>query len=394
MDKGGLKMNKNLVLYLLAFCVFNMASAEIVVAGILGMIAQDTNVSVGTAGQLVTVYAIVIAAGSPILLSLTSRMERKKLLLLTFVIFVIGNLLAFFSPNFTLLMASRIVQAASAGVFTVVALTVGASMAAPERRGSAIGIIIMGASTALVVGVPLGTLIGEYWGWRLVFMFINILALFSIIGIAASVPKMESQESVSVKTQLAVLRDRRIISGLFITFFWVIGYQLLFTYISPFLQEAASLNTTQISAALFICGTFAVIGSRIGGYGADRWGIYRTLLVSLLLHAVSLAALPWVGTTFLGAIIILAVWVGSAYMTTPAQQYYLVSLSPNSSGVVLSLNNSVLQLGIAVGAGAGGWVVNQTSVMNLGWIGAISIVIGMFAVFYSFSLKSKPLKEA
>ncbi|MBE9915513.1 MFS transporter [Paenibacillus donghaensis] len=387
-------MNKNLVLYLLAFCVFNMASAEIVVAGILGMIAQDTNVSVGTAGQLVTVYAIVIAAGSPILLSLTSRMERKKLLLLTFVIFVIGNLLAFFSPNFTLLMASRIVQAASAGVFTVVALTVGASMAAPERRGSAIGIIIMGASTALVVGVPLGTLIGEYWGWRLVFMFINILALFSIIGIAASVPKMESQESVSVKTQLAVLRDRRIISGLFITFFWVIGYQLLFTYISPFLQEAASLNTTQISAALFICGTFAVIGSRIGGYGADRWGIYRTLLVSLLLHAVSLAALPWVGTTFLGAIIILAVWVGSAYMTTPGQQYYLVSLSPNSSGLVLSLNNSVLQLGIAVGAGAGGWVVNQTSVMNLGWIGAISIVIGMFAVFYSFSLKSKPLKEA
>ncbi|MGO4786027.1 MFS transporter [Paenibacillus sp. 2KB_20] len=387
-------MNKNVVLYLLAFCVFVMASAEIVVAGILGMIAQDTNVSVGMAGQLVTVYAIVIAAGSPILLSLTSRMERKKLLLLTFFVFVIGNLLAFFSPNFTILMASRIVQAASAGVFTVVALTVGASMAAPERRGSAIGIIIMGASTALVVGVPLGTLIGEYWGWRLVFMFINILALFSIIGIAASVPKMESQESVSLKTQLAVLRDRRIISGLFITFFWVIGYQLLFTYISPFLQEAASLNTAQISAALFICGVFAVIGSRIGGYGADRWGIYRTLLVSLLLHAVSLAALSWVGTTFIGAIMILAIWIGSAYMTTPAQQYYLVSLSPNSSGLVLSLNNSVLQLGIAVGAGAGGWVVNQTSVMNLGWIGAISIVIGMFAVNYSFSLKSKPLKEA
>lgn len=387
-------MNKNLVLYLLAFCVFVMASAEIVVAGILGMIAQDTNVSVGMAGQLVTVYAIVITAGSPILLSLTSRMERKNLLLLTFFVFVFGNLLAFFSPNFTILMASRIVQATSAGVFTVVALTVGASMAAPERRGSAIGIIIMGASTALVVGVPLGTLIGEYWGWRIVFLFINILALFSIIGIAASVPKMESQESVSLKTQLAVLRDRRIISGLFITFFWVIGYQLIFTYISPFLQEAASLTTTQISAALFICGIFAVIGSRIGGYGADRWGIYRTLLVSLLLHALSLAALSWVGTTFIGTIMILAVWIGSAYMTTPAQQYYLVSLSPNSSGLVLSLNNSVLQLGIAVGAGAGGWVVNQTSVMNLGWIGAISIVIGMFTVFYSFSLKSKPLKEA
>lgn len=386
-------MDKNLFLYLLAFCVFVMASAEIVVAGILGMIAQDMNVSVAIAGQLVTVYAIVIAVGSPILLTLTTRMERKRLLQLSFFVFIFGNLLAFISPNFTVLVASRMVQAASAGVFTVVALTVGSSMATPERRGSAIGIIIMGASTALVVGVPLGTLIGEYWGWRLVFMFINILALFSIIGIAVFVPKMESQESVSLKTQLTVLRNRRIISGLFITFFWIIGYQLLFTYISPFLQEAASLNTTQISAVLFICGVFAVIGSRIGGYSADRWGVYRTLLVSLLLHAASLAALPWVGTTFMGALIILASWIGSAYMTTPAQQYYLISISPKSSSLVLGLNNSVLQFGIAVGAGVGGWVVNQTSVMNLGWVGGVSIMLGIFAVFYSFSLKSKPLND-
>lgn len=384
-------MNKNVIIYMLAFGVFVLATAEIVVAGILAMIAQDMNVSIAVAGQLVTVFAIVISIGSPILLSLTSKMERKKLLLISFIVFAAGNLLAFFSPNFTFLMISRIVQAASMGVFTVVALTVGASMANPERRGSAIGIILMGASAALVLGVPFGTLIGGYWGWRVIFMLIFIATIFSIIGIAAFVPKMESQESVSLKTQFAVLRDRRIMSGLFITFFWVIGYQIMFTYISPFLQEAVNLDMSQISVALFICGILAVAGSRIGGYGADRWGAFRTLLVSLLLHAVALMILPWIATTFLGALIILAIWIGSAYMTTPAQQYYLVSLSPNSSGIVLGLNNSILQLGIAVGAGVGGWMLTRTSVMNLGWIGAISIIISLFAVLYSFSLKGERL---
>lgn len=387
-------MNKNGIVYLLSFAVFVMATAEIVVAGILAMIAQDMNVSIGAAGQLVTVYALVIAIGSPLLLSLTAKMKRRKLLLLSSFVFTVSNLLAFFSFNFTVLMAARIVQAASVGVFTVIALTAGSSLAAPERRGSAIGTILMGASAALVLGVPLGTLLGDYWGWRSVFMLIFFVAILPMIGIAVSVPDMENQESASLKTQLAGLRDRRMISGLLITLFWIIGYQFMFTYISPFLQKAASLNMSQISAALFICGIFAVAGSRIGGYGADRWGVYRTLLVSLLLHAVALMALPWAATTFMGALIILSIWIGSAYMTTPAQQYYLVSISPGSSGLALGLNNSVLQLGIAIGAGAGGWAVSRTSVTNLGWIGALLILGSLAAVLYSFSLKNKTAQDA
>lgn len=134
-----------------------MGTAEVIVAGILGMIAQDTNVSVGIAGQLVTVYAAVFAIASPLLISLTSKMERKKLLLLSFAVFIVGNLIAFFSPNFAVLIVSRIVLALSGGVFTVVALTVGSNLVAPEKRGNAIGIIIMGFSTALVVGAPDGT---------------------------------------------------------------------------------------------------------------------------------------------------------------------------------------------------------------------------------------------
>lgn len=377
------------VVYLLGFSLFVMAMAELVVTGILDRIAKDMNVSVGLAGQLVTIYAVVIAVVAPMLLSLTSNIGRKKLLLLSSATFIIGDLLAFASPDFTVLMTARIIQAASIGVFMAVALTAGAGLAAPEQRGSAIGIMMMGGSTALVIGVPLGTLIGEYLGWRYVFLLDAALALLVVIGIAAFVPKMENKESVSLKNQMATLRDRRVLSGLFVTMLWTTGCQLLFTYITPFLQQSAGLNGSQISLILFVSGALAVIGSRLGGYGADRWGIYRTLVASMLLHAVALTVLPWGATTFAAAIILVAVWIGAAYMMAPAQQYYLVSLSPNTSGLVLGLNNSVMQLGMAIGAGMGGWVATRTSVMNLGWFGAVIIAAGLLVAVYSFSLNER-----
>ncbi|MFM1655006.1 hypothetical protein ACI7RC_23370 [Brevibacillus sp. B_LB10_24] len=117
------------------------------------------------------------------------------------------------------------------------------------------------------------------------------------------------------------------------------------------------------------------------------------MLVSLLFHAVALTVISFAATTFVGALIISAFWVGSATMTMPAQQYYLISLSPESSGLSLGMNNSIFQLGMAVGAGVGGWVVNQTSVMNLGWVGAMSILLGMIAVFYSFSINKQMKME-
>ncbi|MGY4688673.1 MFS transporter [Salibacterium sp. K-3] len=386
-------MSKKWAIYFLAFGGFVMGSAELGVLGIIGMIAQDTNVSVGVAGQLVSVYAIVFAIGSPILISLTSKMERKKLLLLSFTVFMIGNLLAFFSPNFTVLLISRIILASSQGVFTVVALTVGSSLVGEEKRGSVIGIILMGFSSSLVLSAPLGTLVGEYWGWHWVFMFIFILSVFAMIGTVISIPKLEGQNAVSLKDQFTILHDKRIISALLITFFWILGYQLVFTYISPFLKSAASLSAEKISVALFICGTFSVIGTRLGGFAADKWGIYRTLLCSLLLNAAVLFVLPWVATTLIGALFILAIWFGSTWSTTPVLQHYLVSLSPNSADLAIGLNNSVLQFGMSVGAGVGGWVISQTSIMSLGWAGTISVIIGLLVTFYSFSLKNRNTEQ-
>lgn len=387
-------MKLRAIVYLLAVSVFVMATSELVVAGILPMIADDLHVSVGTAGQLVTLYAVGVALGSPVLISAAARMERRRLLLLSCLVFVIGNAAAFAAPHYVVLAASRVIQAVSVGVFTVIALAAGAGMAAPGRQGSAIGIILTGASAALVLGVPIGTLIGEHFGWRLVFLLIAAVSVPLMIGLAALMPRIESREAASLGAQAAALRDRRFISALLITLFWAMGCQIVFAYIAPFLDEVAGLTVSEISAALFVCGVCAVIGSRIGGYGADRWGVVRMMAASLAAHAAALALLPWAASIRGGVYVMLAVWIGSAYMTTPVLQLYLVSLSPNTSGLTLGLNNSVLQLGIALGAGAGGWVVSAGTAAQLGWAGALSVAVSMLAAWYSFSLRNaQPLEE-
>jgi len=381
-------MRQGLTIFLLAFGGFLVGTAEMTIAGILDMIADDLHISVALAGQSVTMYAAVFAIGTPILIAATSRLERKTLLLSAFAVFVAGNVIAFVSASFWWFMFSRAVLAASAGIIVVVSLTVGARLAPPEKRGGAIGTIIMGFSLALVIGVPLGALIGDEYGWKMNFAVLAALALLLWIVLWKLIPSIGADEPVPLKKQLSALQDKKTVSALFVTFFWIMGYQLVFTYLSPLLRTSAGIDTAMVSTALLVCGLFSVAGSRLGGYGADRWGIVRTILISLLVHAGALLALPFVSDGAPGALITLAIWFGAAWTTTPAQQYYLVSISPKTADFVLSLNNSVLQLGIAVGAAAGGLVVQLSSVHQLGWAGAVVEGLGLLAAAYSFSRKN------
>lgn len=378
-------MRQGFIIYLLAFGGFLVGTAEMMIAGILDMIAGDLHVSVALAGQSVTMYALVFAIGTPVLIAVTSRLERKTLLLSAFAVFIAGNVIAFASVSFWWFMFSRAVLAASAGIIVVVSLTVGSRLAPPGKRGSAIGTVIMGFSLSLVLGVPLGTLIGDEHGWKMNFTLLAALAFLLWIALWKLVPSIGTEEPVPFRRQLSALQNMKTVSALFVTFFWIMGYQLVFTYVSPLLRTSAGIDTAMVSTALLVCGLFSVAGSRLGGYGADRWGSARTILFSLLVHACALLMLPLASASIAGALIALAVWFGAAWTTTPAQQYYLVSISPKTADFVLSLNNSVLQLGIAVGAAAGGLVVQLSSVHQLGRAGAIVVGLGFLAAVYSFS---------
>jgi len=387
-------LKQRFIIYLLAFGGFLVGTAEMVIAGILDMIADDFRIPVGLAGQSVTMYALVFAIGTPILIAASSRIERRTLLLIAYAVFIAGNLTAFASGSFGFFLLSRALLAAGAGVIVVVSLTVGARLAPPDKRGSAIGTVIMGFSLSLVLGVPLGALIGEASGWRANFALLAALAFLLWIALWKLIPSSGADEPAPLGRQLAALRDAKTVSGLLVTLFWITGYQLVFTYVSPLLRTTAGVDTALVSTALLVCGLFSVAGSRLGGYGADRWGTARTIVFSLLVHAAALLALPFVSASVAGAFAALAIWFGAAWTTTPAQQYYLVSISPDAADFVLSLNNSVLQLGIAVGAAAGGLIAELLSVRELGWAGAAFEVLALLAAAFSFSRSVRSARSA
>ncbi|SFM10002.1 MFS transporter, DHA1 family, purine base/nucleoside efflux pump [Paenibacillus sp. 1_12] len=373
--------NYKWIIYLLALGATVVGTAESIITGILDMIATNINVSIGLAGQLVAMYSIAYAVGTPILIALTSKIDRKKLLFIALLIFLIGNVIAVLSPNFTILMISRAILGVSAGVFAVVALGIAAQIAPPEKRGSAIGTILMGTSLALVVGLPLGTLIGEYMGWRWIFAILGIITIIPIIAIVKAIPKMSGQETIPLSKQLSVLKDFKVISGLLTSLFFITGYSVVSTYLAPLLRENAGLNTNTISLVLLGMGLMAVVGARVGGYGADKWGVAPTLIVSLLIHVIALFFLPFAAVTFVGALFILALWMLGAWTTAPAQQFYLVTTAPKSTEIILSLNSSAFHLGVALGAALGGVVVERLTLSSIGWVGGLVVILAtVFAV--------------
>ncbi|RUS49049.1 MFS transporter [Cohnella sp. AR92] len=381
--------NKVWNIYLLALGGFLAGTSEFVIAGILDVIANDLNITLSAAGQLVTVFSLVFALGTPLLVAATSRIERKTLLMVTLLIFAFGNFLPVFSQGVWGLWASRVILALCSGVFTVAALTLAAHLSPPEKRGGAIASIIMGFSSSLVIGVPLGRVCANLFDWHDMFVGIGIGGILILLGIFKWIPKLDGQETVPIRVQLSVLKDRRVSSALMVTFFWIMGYSIVYTYLSPYLLTHDHIASSWVSAGLFAFGVFSLIGSRLGGYGADKWGVPTTLITSLLLHVLVLVLFAFMQLPLAIVLTIMMLWSASAWATAPVQQFRLITLSPGASDIVLSLNTSILQAGMAAGAAVGGAIVNGLSVIFIGWAGACSILIACLTAFYSLKIGVK-----
>ncbi|MFC5468991.1 MFS transporter [Cohnella suwonensis] len=370
-------------IYLLAFVTFLIGTSELVIAGILDLVAEDLGVSVSAAGQLVSVFALTVAVGSPILILLTGKVERKRLLAYSLIGFIAGNAIAYFSGSYGFLMVSRVVLALSTGVFAVGSLAFAARLAPEGKQGSAIATVITGLSVSMVLGVPLGRVMAAFMSWNAIFAVIGLISIPALAAIYRYIPSMQGQASASMKHQLALLKDRRVSSTLLTTLFWIAGYEIVFAYISPYLLHVVHFTSGQLSIGLFAFGLFSILGSRLGGMGSDRWGVARTQLSGLALHAAMLLLLLIAGQSMIATFPILVAWSLSAWTTVSAQMVRLIQLSPQSSEVMISMNNTVLQLGIAAGAAIGGIVVNGSSVSHIGWVGAISVMVALGLAAYS-----------
>lgn len=366
-------MNNAWKIYMLAIVSFLVGTSEFIIAGILDKVAADIGVSLAAAGQLITVYSLAYAFGTPFLMAAAAKVDRKRLMIYALAVFVIGNFAALAFSGYGFLIGSRIILALSSGVFVVTALTVAAKLAPPEKQGSAIATLVMGFSTALIVGVPLGRLISSVYNWQTVFGAIGLLGLLGIVLVAYTVPRTESERPVPLRDQVRLLANPRIAVALLITLFWIGGYSITYTYISPFLLDITGLSERGVSIGLFALGVASLIGSKLGGFSTDKWGYRRTLVGGMTLHAIILVLISLLAHSPAFVIPLLMLWAFAAWSSGPTQQYHLISLAPEASSIMLSLNSSVLQLAMAAGAGIGGVIVEQSSLAATSWIGAAGV---------------------
>ncbi|MWV46675.1 MFS transporter [Paenibacillus sp. HJL G12] len=375
--------------YVLALISFLVGTSEYVISGILDRIAETLGTSVAAAGQLITVFSLAYAIGTPFLMALTAKMDRRKLLLYSLGLFIAANLLSFALPGFALFIAARIIMALGAGMVVVTALSIAAKIAPPGKQAGSIATVTMGFTASLIIGVPLGRMVSTAFGWKTVFLAIALVGIVAMVVIAVSIPRMKGDKPIPLIKQFALLKRPQVAVALGITFFWLGGYSLAYTYISPFLLEVTHLNDSLLSAALLVFGIASLIGSKAGGYSADKRGITFTLASGMLIHIISLILLSFAGHSVAAVFAILILWSFAAWSSGPTQQFNLVSLAPESSGVMLSLNQSTMQLSMAVGAGIGGLIVGHVSLASITWFGALGVMIAIIATFVLSGMTSR-----
>ncbi|MCV4232751.1 MFS transporter [Virgibacillus sp. LDC1] len=375
-------------IYFLAIVSFLVGTSEYIISGVLDKIADSLGITITAAGQLITIFSLVYAILTPILMALTAKVERRKLLVYSLGIFVIANLLSFALPGYVPFVIARVMMAVGAGMVVVTALGIAAKIAPPGKQASSIATVIMGFTASLIIGVPLGRVVAAAFGWKSVFGFIAILGVVSMIVLHKAIPKTKGDAPVPLLQQFALLKKPKVALGLAITFFWLGGYSIAYTYLSPYLLLVSGLNEGLISAALFAFGIASLIGSKFGGFSTDRWGVPLTLSGGMILHILALIVLTFTqaAVSVILVFAILVIWSLSAWSSGPTQQYNLVQLEPNSSGVMLGLNQSVMQLAMAAGAGIGGVAVEQWSLSSITWIGAGGVAIAMIVSFVLFRL--------
>ncbi len=377
---------------MLALITFMVSTSEYVIAGILDKVAASNNVSVSVAGQLITVFALANAFGSPLVVMATTKMNQRKLLMLSLVLMVLGSLMTITLPGFGFLIVSRIVLALGSGVFAIAAKTAAAKLAPPEKQAGAIGTVILGFSAAIIIGVPLGRVIATAYDWKIIFVGIGVLSLLAIFVIMRTIPATNNKEVVPLSKQLSFLKNPKILMGLGVTFFWQLGYGVMYSYIAPFLLSVTAMSGREVSGALFAFGIATLIGSKFGGFMTDRIGNPRTLVGGLVVHVIALVLLSTIANSTFVVIPLLMLWSFSAWSSGPGLQYNLIWLAPEASGIMLSLYGSFIQLGIAAAAGIGGIAVKSTSILAISWIGATSVAIAAIIAAISFSINKKVAK--
>lgn len=345
-----------LSLLMLALSAFAIGTTEFVIMGLLPDVAADLGVSIPGAGWLVTGYALGVAIGAPFMAMVTAKLPRKAALVALMVVFIVGNLMCALASDYNMLMLARIVTALCHGAFFGIGSVVAANLVAPNRRASAVAMMFTGLTLANVLGVPLGTALGQYAGWRSTFWAVTVIGVVSLIGLLRFLPVKHDEEKLDMRAELAALRGAGIWLSLSMTVLFSASVFALFTYIAPLLNDVTGVSPRGVTWTLLLIGLGLTLGNIIGGKLADR-NLEKTLLGVFVVMAVTSTVLTWTSVSVVPTEITLFLWATAGFAAVPALQINVMTFGKAAPNLISTLNIGAFNIGNALGAWLGGSVI-------------------------------------
>jgi len=387
-------MKSSAVLFALAIGAFAIGTTEFAPMGLLPVIAQGVDVSIPTAGMLVSAYAVGVMLGAPVMTLLFSRFGRRAALVTLMLIFTVGNLLSALAPGYTTLLLSRLVTSLNHGAFFGIGAVVAASVVPKDKQASAIAAMFMGLTVANIGGVPAATWIGQQVGWRLAFAGTAALGLITIAALWMVLPKGEAGTRPDVRRELKVLTRPEVLLAMGTTVLGAGSMFTLYTYVAPVLTEITHASPGFIAFALVLIGVGFTIGNSLGGRLAD-WSLDGATRIILLALALIMVVLPWALGTHLGAGMGLVVWGAAAFGMVPPVQMRVMQAAAEAPGLASSVNVGAFNLGNAVGAALGGAVISQgLGYGAVAWAGAALAAGGLGLVLIQGRMRRVQARHA
>ncbi|HSP21187.1 MAG TPA: MFS transporter [Planococcus sp. (in: firmicutes)] len=390
--KESLSTKQKILAFTLTLLTFVMGTSEFVIVGLLTEVSSDLNISLAVAGTLVSGFAIAYAIGTPIVTVYVSRFPKYPLMLILISLFIIGNVISALSSTYELLILSRVITAVVSGVLVALSMSIASDIMPESKKGSIIALIFAGFTISNVIGVPLGTLIGQLGNWQLTFWFTTLLGVISLIMAIFILPRKLKVQKGSAKEQLSLLANPRMILAFFIPTFSIAGTYTIYTYITPILEEGLGIATSYVSVILLAYGAFSIFSNILAGKIASHNGVSKLRYV-FIVQAVILGSLYFtMGSTLAGLVSLMAMAV-MIYAMNATIQMYLMNLatvySPGAKDFASSLTPVAVNIGIALGATLGGYVVANGGYVHLSWVGGLSALIASGLAFISYRMDAK-----
>ncbi|MBP0593593.1 MFS transporter [Paraburkholderia sp. LEh10] len=369
----------------LAFAASAIGTTEFVIVGLLPDIARAFDISVSTAGLLVSFYALAITVGTPVVSALTARLPRRALLLALMTLFTLCNLAAGLSSSFPALLAIRIVMAVAHGVFFGLGTTVAMALVPTQKSGRAVAIMVSGLTVAMVTGVPGGTWLGDLMSWRLPFLVVAAMGALATIGLWRLLPALAAQRSAdTILSQLALLKDHALMPLYAITGLGMGATFAVLTYLSPLLVHTTGFGSKGVTLGLTVFGLGSVVGTSGGGRLSDRYGPKLSMNIALAGIAASVAALWLTAQHPVLVLVNLFVWGAFAFAVPPIMQATVVlvarHVAPEAVGTAAGLNVATFNLGISGGSFVGGLTLAGVNVLTTVYAGVALAVVGLVVV--------------